>query len=192
MLGDALLHIIIKMRKQLSQTIEIPEGIKVSIKDDEVNVNGPEGEVNRRFDLGDLEFKIKGKEVIIGHEKATKKEKRMINTITARVRNMIRGVQRKFEYTLKIASSHFPMTVKIEGNNAIIKNYYGEKIDRKTKIPKGVEVEINKDIITIKSTNKELAGQAAANFENVTKVRNRDRRTFQDGIYIIKKDDKEI
>jgi large subunit ribosomal protein L6 len=180
------------MKKQLSQIIEIPDGVNVSLDGNEVKVKGPEGEVKRKFDFGNLEFKISGKEIKIGHEKATKNEKRMMNTIGARIRNMINGVQKKYVYELKIAASHFPMTVKVEGRIATIKNYYGEKTDRKTKIPEGVEVEVNRDIIIVKSANKELAGQAAANFENATKVNNRDRRIFQDGIYITKKNGKEI
>ena len=180
------------MKKPLSQIIEIPEGVEVSVNGHDVRVKGPEGEVHRKFDIGNLDFKVSGKEIKIGHDKATKKEKRMMNTIAARIRNMIKGSQEKFVYELKVASSHFPMTIKIDGNVATIKNYYGEKVDRKTKIPEGVEVEVKKDIIIIKSANKELAGQAAANFENATKVRNRDRRIFQDGIYITKKHGKEI
>lgn len=186
------MHISGKMKKQLYQIIEIPDGVEVSVKGNDVKVKGPEGEVHRNFDIGNLNLKVSGKELKIGHEKATKREKKMINTITARIKNMIKGAQEKFVYELKIASSHFPMTVKVEGNVATIKNYYGEKVDRKTKIPEGVEVEVKKDIILIKSANKELAGQAAANFENATKVRNRDRRIFQDGIYITKKHDREI
>ena len=78
-------------------------------------------------------------------------------------------------------------TVKIEGNKAIIKNFLGEKIQRESSIPEGAEMEIKKDIIIIKSLNKEIAGQTAANLEIATKVRGRDKRIFQDGIYIVEK-----
>jgi large subunit ribosomal protein L6 len=105
---------------------------------------------------------------------------------------MIKGVQEKFEYQLKICFSHFPINVEIKDKEAIIKNFLGEKIPRKTKILEDVEVEIDKDIIKVRSVSKELAGQVAANFEIATKIRKKDRRVFQDGIFIINKAGKEI
>ena len=115
-----------------------------------------------------------------------------MNTIASHIKNMIKGVQEKFEYQLKICFSHFPINVEIKDKEAIIKNFLGEKIPRKTKIPEGVEVEVDKDIIKVRSVNKELAGQVAADFEIATKIRKRDKRVFQDGIFIINKAGKEI
>lgn len=180
------------MKKELYQTIEIPEGVEVKMEDNKIVVKGPEGEISKDLKLGKIDFKIEGKEITLGDKKATKSEKKIINTNTAHIKNMIKGVQEKFEYVLKVCSSHFPMTVSVEGNTAKIKNFLGEKRERSCKIPAGVEVNVQKDIITITSPNKELAGQAAANFEKSTKISNRDRRVFQDGIYITSKCGKEI
>jgi len=175
------------MKKSLTQKIEIPNGIEINIDGTELIVKGPEGENKKKFNFGKLKIEKKNNEIIISHEKATKKEKKMMNTIASHIKNMIKGVQKKFEYKLKICFSHFPFTVKVKENKAIIKNFLGEKIERKSKILDGVDIEIDNQIITITSINKESAGQTAANFEKATRIRNRDKRIFQDGIFIINK-----
>ena len=176
----------------MKQEITIPEDVEAEIHQNRLTLKGREGENSREFNLDKINLEKKDKMIIISCEKATKKEKRMINTSVAHIKNMINGVQKKFEYKLKICSSHFPMNLKIEGNMAIVKNFLGEKVDRKVELPKNIEIKIDKEMVTILSTNKELAGQAAANLEKVTKIRGRDKRVFQDGIYIINKAGKEI
>ncbi|SRR3989344_181442 len=176
----------------MKNEIEIPERVEAEIDKNKLILKGKEGENSKEFNLGKINLEKKDKKIILSCEKTTKREKRMINTYTAHIKNMINGVQKKFEYKLKICSSHFPMTVKIDGNIAIVKNFLGEKVDRKVELPKNVDIKIEKEIITILSTNKELAGQAAANLEKVTKIRGRDRRVFQDGIYITNKSGREI
>src|SRR3989344_13039 len=52
---------------------------------------------------------------------------------------------------------------------------------------RGAKEKIDKDTITVDAANVETAGQTAANIEIATKIKGRDRRTFQDGIYIIEK-----
>lgn len=180
------------MRKELYQEIEIPEGVEVKLSGNVFSVKGAKGENKKMFNLGGLEFGIKDGKIKIGDKKASKKEKKMINSITAHITNMIKGVQEKFEYKLKICSSHFPINVSIKGKEAEVKNFLGEKIPRKVKIPEGVEIEVDGEIITIKSSDKELAGQAAANFEMITRIRARDKRVFQDGIYITDKAGREM
>lgn len=175
------------MKKNLFREIEIPEGVEVKKQGDFVFVKGSHGEIKKNFNFGKLEFIVEGKKIKMGNEKSTRNEKKMMNTITAHIKNMIQGVQEKFEYKLKVCSSHFPMTVKIEGQKAIIKNFLGEKKDRVVMIPTGAEVQVNKDILVVSSIDKEIAGQAAANFEMNIKAPNKDRRVFQDGIYIINK-----
>jgi large subunit ribosomal protein L6 len=84
------------------------------------------------------------------------------------------------------------MNVAVSGDKLSVKNFLGEKIPRVAKILPGVTVKVEGDIIDIESTDKEAAGQTAANFEQLTRITNRDLRIFQDGIYITVKDGKEI
>jgi len=175
------------MRKELFQTIKIPEGVDVEIDGARVIVKGAHGVNERKFELASLKLEKKNNEIIVGEKKATKKEKRRMNTIAAHIENMIKGIQEKFEYKLKICFSHFPITVEVKGNEAVIKNFLGEKVPRKAKIAKGAEVKVDKEIITITSNDIETAGQTAANLETATRIPNKDRRVFQDGIFITSK-----
>ena len=181
-----------KMKKEIFVEIEIPNEVELSIEGNKVSVEGPEGKNKRAFNLNNLIFEKRGNKIIIGNKKATKIEKKNINTISAHLKNMIKGSQKKFEYKLKICFSHFPFTVEVKEKEAIIKNFLGEKVNRICRIPEGVEVKVDKQNIVVISTDKELAGQAAANLERVTKIKKRDQRVFQDGIYITSKDGKQI
>ena len=105
-----------KMRKNLKNEIEIPEGIEVKFEEGIIYIKGPEGENSRKLSLGKINLKIENSKIILNFDKATKKEKKQMNTITAHLKNLIKGVKEKFEYTLKICKSHFPFTLKIENN----------------------------------------------------------------------------
>jgi len=175
------------MKKDLIKKIEIPENVEVEIAGTQVKVKGPEGENIKEFKIRKIKLEKKEKEIIISSKNATKNEKKIMNSINAHLNNMIRGVQEKFNYKMKICYNHFPITVEIKDKEAIIKNFLGEKIARRAKILDGVEVKINKDFVEINSTNREAAGQTAGNFEKATWIRMRDRRIFQDGIFITNK-----
>jgi len=173
-----------KMKKELYRKIEIPSDVSAELEGNLLKVTGPEGENFRRFILGKVELVKEGNNITVGSENATKKEKK--------IRNMILGVQKKFEYELKAVFSHFPVTLEVKGHEFIIKNFLGEKVPRKAKIPAGVSVEVQGNTIKVTSTNRELAGQTAANFETATRIRARDKRVFQDGIFMTKKAGEEI
>jgi large subunit ribosomal protein L6 len=175
------------MKKEISKKIEIPEGVEVSINGDKILVKHGDKKNEREFDFAKLTFEKKGNEIIVENKNASKNEKKRINTIASHIRNMIKGIQEKFEYKLKVCFVHFPITVEVKGHEAIVKNFLGERSPRTVKIPAGADVTVDKEIITVSSYDKEIAGQAAANFENVTRITNKDRRIFQDGIFITNK-----
>jgi len=180
------------MKKELFKQIKIPEGVTVNVEDSKLTAKGPEGEMFREFKLSKVKMELKDDKINLSQKSVTKNEKKIMNTVAAHIENIVNGVKKKFEYHLKICYGHFPFTIRQDGNRVFIKNFLGEKVERIVELPKGIDIEIKKEFITIKSVNKELAGQASANFEAATRVRGRDRRIFQDGIYIIEKDGKKM
>ena len=174
--------------KQIIEEIVIPEGIEVNIERRTIIIKGPKGEISRRLFHPNITItKNENKIVLKSIEKPTKKEKMYSGTFKSHLKNMIAGVTEGYVYKLKICSGHFPMNVSVEGTNIIIKNFFGERFPRKSKIIPSVEVKIEGDTITLEGNNKELVGQTAANLESSTRIKNRDRRRFQDGLFILEK-----
>ena len=182
------------MKIDVLEKIEIPEGIELEINEETIKVSGNGKENRKNFNLKNIEVKRRDNTLILESKKSTKRERKMINTIRAHINNMIKGLQENFVYKLEITYVHFPMTVKHDESKKeiVIDNFFGEKKQRVCKVIDNVEVKVDKKFITVESHNKELAGQMAANLEKATKIRNKDRRKFQDGIYITEKCGKAI
>ena len=171
----------------IKEEIEIPEEVQVEMNKFLIKITGKNGTLERRFVHPIIRIQKKENKLLMEAKNITKREKRMIGTFKAHLKNMIHGVSEGYEYHLKICSGHFPMTVTLEGDGLIIKNFLGEKVPRKSKILPNVEVEMNGNDVIVKSSDLEAAGQTAANMEKATRITNKDRRVFQDGIYITKK-----
>lgn len=174
--------------EKLTQEIELSEGISAEVKDRVLTITGSNGNVSKKISSKAIEIVVKdGKITIAPKVKSTRSEKCLVNTFHAHIMNMIKGVQEPYVYKLKVCSSHFPMSVKINGNNLEVSNFIGEKVARKLKLKEGADVKLEGDIIIVTSPDKELAGQVAADIEKVTKRAGFDKRIFMDGIYIIEK-----
>ena len=180
-----------KKKKQIGAELEIPEGITIEISKD-VKVKGPKGELTRRLYDPIIFMKVEEGKVKFNAKKNSKREKRQIGTFKAHIKNMFKGVGEGHVYKLKICSGHFPMNVSAAKGEFVVKNFLGEKVPRTVKIIEGVDVKLDGEIVIVESLNKEHAGQTAADIEQLCRITNRDRRIFQDGIYITNKDGKEI
>lgn len=169
------------------ESVEIPEGVEVNVDRTLFSVKGPKGEVSKEFRLPGISGRVEGNEIIIESLRRTKREKKLVHTLRAHLRNMVKGVQEPHVYTLKICSGHFPMNVSVSGDSLSVKNFLGEKIPRILKIKEGAKVSVDGDNVKVESVDIGLAGQVAADIEQLTRISNRDIRIFQDGIYITDK-----
>jgi len=176
------------VRKDLFSEIKLENGINGKIEDNKIILTKGYEELKRKLNAM-VDTKIKGNNVILEVKKSTKKNRKMFGTMEAHIKNMVKGLNKKFVYKLQAVSVHFPMTLEVDkkSNELVIKNFLGEKKDRRVQLKEGVIVNVSKDIIELESADKELAGQCAASIEKGARVRNRDRRIFQDGIYMIEK-----
>lgn len=179
------------MKQDMLERIEIPEGVTVTF-DEFVTVKGPKGEITKKLFHPFVSMKQKDKEIVIEAKTATKREKKLIFTFRAHLRNMIKGVVEPWVYKMKVCTGHFPMNVTMQGDKLVVKNFLGEKIPRTLKIKQGVKVTVQDKDVTVESVDKESAGNVASDIELLLTIKGRDLRKFQDGIYIISKAGKEV
>lgn len=172
---------------KLREEIQIHKDVQVDIENKKINVSGPKGELSRLLDLRGIRFKKKEDKIIIESDSTRRKCRAALGTSKSHLENMIHAVTEGFSYKLKIVYSHFPISVKVKEDRVEIHNFIGEQKPRTAEILGDTEVEVNGDEVIVKGTGKEEVGQTAANIEQVSQVRSRDPRVFQDGIYIIER-----
>jgi large subunit ribosomal protein L6 len=172
---------------ELKEQIAIPEGVTATLNIKVLTIKGEKGELSRTFSHPKIDIKIIGNIIEIHSKNVRRKEKALIGTFIAHIKNMIKGVSQGFEYKMKTVFSHFPIKTSVEENEFIIQNFLGERSARRAKILEGVTVEVNGEDVTVKGSDKERVGQTVANIERTTKVKKRDVRVFQDGVYRISK-----
>ncbi|MGZ7069339.1 MAG: 50S ribosomal protein L6 [Methanobacterium sp.] len=171
----------------LREEIQIPEGIDVTI-DDGILIKGSKGQLERKFNHPGISIKKDDSNIVLEANFPKKKDKAMLGTIKSHISNMIIGLTDGFTYNMKIVYAHFPMAVKAGKDKVTIENFLGERHPRTAKIVGSAKVQVNGDEVVITGINKEEVGQTMANLEQATKIKGRDPRVFQDGIYFLSRE----
>ena len=157
--------------------MEVPNGISLRVEGSRIFVKGPKGELSVGYPP--LEAKVSAKGSIL----EVVAVKMLANTLEAHVRNMVEGLTNGYSRKLKVLYSHFPLSIEVKGKEMLIKNFLGEKQPRKARIVGSAKVEVKGQEVTISGISKEEVGQTVANIKSATKIKNRDHRVFQDGLY---------
>jgi len=169
---------------EVSETVQVPDDVEVSLEGRRITVKGPKGTLARDFSFAPVLIELKDKTIRIWAEWPRKKEASLVGTLHSHIENMITGVKKGFTYKLKIVFSHFPISAKLKDKTVLIENFTGERNPRKAKIIGNVQVKIQSEDIFVQGINLEEVSQTAANIEQATKVKKKDPRIFLDGLYV--------
>jgi len=175
-----------KVITELVQTIKFPEGVQIEVhKDNKLSLKANGQSLERTFKSHRINFELKGRSLAVVGKPANKSTYVLQQTFISHIKNMVEGLLYGYKYDLRILYSHFPMTATVDKDKVLVKNFLGEKFPRKVSIRGNAKVEVKGQEITVSGNNKEDVGQTASNLEQATKVRGKDIRRYQDGIYIV-------
>lgn len=173
------------------EELEIPEGVKVTLEGGHhIRVEGPNGNISKDFShVRGIKVSIIDKKVIFSTNFPKSGTLALIKTVVSLINNLIIGVQTNYTYISKIAYSHFPCSVRVDEKNKMIfiENFLGERAPRAAKYPDNVKVRVEGEDVYFTGPDKEALGQAAANVKRACRIRKKDPRVFQDGVYLYKK-----
>ncbi len=168
----------------MERTVEIPDGVDVTVDGDDITVEQGDTAVTKRLDHPDVDVQVDGDAVVVSADSDRRDVKAVVGTYASHVGNMVEGVTRGYEYVMQGFYQHFPMDLAVEGDEFVISNFIGERSPRELPIPDGVEVAVDGEDVVVRGADKEAVGQMAARIEQACYKGDRDPRKFQDGVYL--------
>ena len=175
-----------------STDYKFPSDVQVEVAGMKFTVKKGGKSNSRTFSAKHVKISKEGDTIKISTDSPRKSDKAEVGTIAGHIKNMCEGMKNGVRYRLKAVYAHFPMSIKAESGFFIVNNFLGEKFPRKMKAMPGVDVKIAGQELTLTGVDRETVGLYAAQIEQLCRVTGRDRRVFQDGIYIIEKDGKPL
>jgi len=155
----------IYMSRLGKRPISIPEKTEITNREGVITVKGPLGEISRNFKK-EIAITIADKEVSLAPtSEGVGSAFALWGTYVAHLKNMISGVNKKFERKLIIEGIGY--RAELAGEKINFSLGFSHKIT--LSIPKGLSVSVDKNIITISGIDKELLGQFAAKIRDLKK-----------------------
>jgi len=136
--------------------IALPEKVEVKVAAGTVEVKGPKGQLTYKLIAG---VKVEKKEKTVEVTGTTDRVGRSVWGLTRTiVGNMVTGVSTGFKKELEFNGVGYKAAVS--GTTLQLNLGHSHQIDYK--LPKGIEVKVNKNVIEVHGADKELVGFVAA------------------------------
>ena len=149
--------------------IAIPAGVTVTVKDNEVSVKGPKGEMVQTI-TGGIAVNVEDGQLTVTRPDDTKASRSLHGLYRALINNMVIGVSAGYKKELELVGVGY----RAENNGQVLKLSLGFSHDIYVKLPKEVKLETKSErnknpLIMLESCDKELLGLICAKIRTFRK-----------------------
>lgn len=144
--------------------IAIPDKTEVSINAGVISVKGPKGSLERNFHP-DISMTVADKNLSVSVNKKSKQSAALWGTWASHAKNMITGVNQGFEKKLVLEGVGYKS--QVNGDKLVLELGFSHSVN--VKIPSGLAVKAEKNIVTISGADKELVGSFSAQIRALKK-----------------------
>ncbi len=145
--------------------IPVPSGVEVKVEGRQVTVKGPKGTLNDVFHKR-VQFEQKDNTIFVTIKKPDEKRSRELWGLSrVLVANMVEGVTKGFSKQLEVNGVGY--RASMSGKKLVLHVGYSQPVE--FEIPEGIEVKVEKNVITVSGINKQQVGQIAAQIREIRK-----------------------
>lgn len=138
--------------------VKIPKGIKVSVQDGRVQIEGPKGKMAQELSP-EVSVKVEGDSVMVSRSDDSKRAKSLHGLYRNLIKNAVAGLTEGFSRSLVISGVGYKAEVK--GKSLVLTLGYSTPIEYP--IPDGVSMEVEANTrILVKGADKQRIGQIAS------------------------------
>lgn len=152
------------MSRTGKRSIAIPAGTEITVSDGVISVKGKGGVLTRAMHQH-ISVKVDGNSVSVVPTSETRLARALWGTYAAHIRNMIQGVTKPFVKKLQIEGIGF----KAELSGKTLSLNIGFSHPVKVPIPDGLTVAVEKNVITVSGSDREMVGEFAASVRALKK-----------------------
>ncbi len=149
--------------------IEIPAGVTVTVKDHEVTVKGPKGELKQEINP-DINVEVKEGHVYVTRPTDDKEHRSLHGLYRALIHNMVVGVSEGYKKEMELVGVGYRAT----STGQVLELALGFSHAIYIKLPKEIKVEAKSErnknpLIILESCDKQLLGQVCAKIRSLRK-----------------------
>jgi large subunit ribosomal protein L6 len=147
------------------KVIVVPAGVKVSVGESRLEVQGPKGKLTTPVPPG-ISFALSGAELLCKRTNDERQQRAFHGMARALAQNAIRGVTEGFSKELDIVGVGYRATV--EGKKVVFALGYSHAVEYP--IPEGIKIAVDKQTrVTVSGIDRQQVGQVAAEIRGLRK-----------------------